>query len=204
MVVVMEERASEAQIEQVVARLVEMGMDVHRSTGVTRTVLGAVGQGHPGQGADRAARRRARGAAHLGAVQAGEQDVQARRHDRVGRRRPDRRRRGDRHGRPVLGGERAAGARRRRRREARRREDFPRRRVQAAQLPVQLPGARRRRAAAAARRVERREPQADYRGDGSQPDRGHRQVHRHLPGRRAQHAELHAAARARARARSRC
>jgi 3-deoxy-7-phosphoheptulonate synthase len=47
MVVVMEERATEAQIEQVVARLIEMGMDVHRSTGVTRTVLGAVGQGHP-------------------------------------------------------------------------------------------------------------------------------------------------------------
>jgi 3-deoxy-7-phosphoheptulonate synthase len=47
MVVVMEERATEAQIEKVVARLVEMGMDVHRSTGVTRTVLGAVGQGHP-------------------------------------------------------------------------------------------------------------------------------------------------------------
>ena len=50
MVVVMEERASEAQIEQVVARLVEMGMDVHRSTGVTRTVLGAVGQGRPDPG----------------------------------------------------------------------------------------------------------------------------------------------------------
>src|SRR5947207_3769712 len=50
MVVVMEERASEAQIEQVVARLVEMGMDVHRSTGVTRTVLGAVGQGQPDKG----------------------------------------------------------------------------------------------------------------------------------------------------------
>src|SRR5438876_7304687 len=47
MVVVMEERASETQISQVVARLVEMGMDVHRSTGVTRTVLGAVGQGTP-------------------------------------------------------------------------------------------------------------------------------------------------------------
>ena len=47
MVVVMEERATEAQIEKVVARLTEMGMDVHRSTGVTRTVLGAVGQGHP-------------------------------------------------------------------------------------------------------------------------------------------------------------
>jgi 3-deoxy-7-phosphoheptulonate synthase len=47
MVVVMEARATEAQIELVVARLVEMGMDVHRSTGVTRTVLGAVGQGRP-------------------------------------------------------------------------------------------------------------------------------------------------------------
>ena len=47
MVVVMEERATEAQIEQVVKRLVEMGMDVHRSTGVTRTVLGAVGRGTP-------------------------------------------------------------------------------------------------------------------------------------------------------------
>src|SRR5436189_6403608 len=50
MVVVMQERASEAQIEQVVKRLVEMGMDVHRSTGVTRTVLGVVGQGRPDAG----------------------------------------------------------------------------------------------------------------------------------------------------------
>src|ERR1700687_2263550 len=47
MLVVMDERATEEQIEQVVARLVEMGMDVHRSTGVTRTVLGAVGPGRP-------------------------------------------------------------------------------------------------------------------------------------------------------------
>src|SRR5882672_3883777 len=50
MVVVMEERATEEQIEQVVARLVQMGMDVHRSTGITRTVLGVVGQGHPDPG----------------------------------------------------------------------------------------------------------------------------------------------------------
>src|SRR3954465_4016831 len=48
--VVREERATEEQTEQVVSRLVEMGMDVHRSTGVTRTVLGAVGQGHPDKG----------------------------------------------------------------------------------------------------------------------------------------------------------
>ena len=43
MVVVMQERASEAQIEKVVAHLVALGMDVHKSTGVSRTVLGAVG-----------------------------------------------------------------------------------------------------------------------------------------------------------------
>jgi 3-deoxy-7-phosphoheptulonate synthase len=45
MVVVMEERATEVQIQAVIARLVEMGFDVHRSTGAIRTVLGAVGQG---------------------------------------------------------------------------------------------------------------------------------------------------------------
>ncbi len=50
MVVVMEERATEAQVERVVARLIQMGMDVHRSTGVSRTVLGAVGQGRPDKG----------------------------------------------------------------------------------------------------------------------------------------------------------
>jgi len=47
MVVVMQEGATDGQIEQVVKRLVEMGMDVHKSTGVSRTVLGAVGQGRP-------------------------------------------------------------------------------------------------------------------------------------------------------------
>lgn len=45
MVVVMQERASEEQIQSVVAQLVEMGYDVHRSTGATRTVIGAVGNG---------------------------------------------------------------------------------------------------------------------------------------------------------------
>jgi 3-deoxy-7-phosphoheptulonate synthase len=43
MVVVMQERATEAQIEKVVAHLVGLKLDVHRSTGVSRTVLGAVG-----------------------------------------------------------------------------------------------------------------------------------------------------------------
>src|SRR5512145_3410011 len=43
MVVVMKERATEAQIDSVIARLIELGMDVHRSSGATRTVLGVVG-----------------------------------------------------------------------------------------------------------------------------------------------------------------
>jgi 3-deoxy-7-phosphoheptulonate synthase len=43
MVVVMKERATDAQIDAVIARLIELGMDVHRSSGVTRTVLGVVG-----------------------------------------------------------------------------------------------------------------------------------------------------------------
>ena len=43
MVVVMETQATEAQIQAVIGRLSEMGFDIHRSTGVTRTVIGAIG-----------------------------------------------------------------------------------------------------------------------------------------------------------------
>ena len=43
MVIVMKELASDEQIQRVIAQLVEMGFDVHRSTGALRTVLGAVG-----------------------------------------------------------------------------------------------------------------------------------------------------------------
>jgi 3-deoxy-7-phosphoheptulonate synthase len=43
MVVVMKERASDEQVQHVIAQLVEMGFDVHRSTGALKTVIGAVG-----------------------------------------------------------------------------------------------------------------------------------------------------------------
>ncbi len=46
MVVVMQAGASEEQIQHVIDRLVSIGFDVHRSTGETHTVLGAVGV-HP-------------------------------------------------------------------------------------------------------------------------------------------------------------
>ena len=43
MLVVMQQGATEEQIEHVIDRLVELGFDVHRSTGVIHTVLGGVG-----------------------------------------------------------------------------------------------------------------------------------------------------------------
>jgi len=43
MIVAMQELASEEQIQSVIERLVELGFEVHRSTGKVQTVLGAVG-----------------------------------------------------------------------------------------------------------------------------------------------------------------
>ncbi|MEP6782800.1 MAG: 3-deoxy-7-phosphoheptulonate synthase, partial [Acidobacteriota bacterium] len=41
----MKERVSDTDVEAVIAQLVELGMDVHRSTGASRIVLGVVGGG---------------------------------------------------------------------------------------------------------------------------------------------------------------
>src|SRR5437764_5739055 len=43
MLVVMQQGATEEQIDTVIGRMVEMGFNVHRSTGVIHTVLGGVG-----------------------------------------------------------------------------------------------------------------------------------------------------------------
>src|SRR6266850_408026 len=43
MIVVMQESANEQQIDRIIERLVDMGFDVHRSTGARQTVLGAAG-----------------------------------------------------------------------------------------------------------------------------------------------------------------
>lgn len=45
MVVIMKERSTPEQVEHVIAQLVGFGMDVHRSTGASRVVLGVVGSG---------------------------------------------------------------------------------------------------------------------------------------------------------------
>ncbi|HSB10413.1 MAG TPA: 3-deoxy-7-phosphoheptulonate synthase [Blastocatellia bacterium] len=44
MVIVMDETATEEQISGVIEKLVRLGFDIHRSTGVRHTVLGAVGE----------------------------------------------------------------------------------------------------------------------------------------------------------------
>src|SRR5208283_763138 len=43
MIVAMQDRASEEQIQYVIDQLVRMGFEVHRSTGALKTVLGGVG-----------------------------------------------------------------------------------------------------------------------------------------------------------------
>ncbi len=43
MIVAMQQGATEEQIQEVIEHLVKLGFEVHRSTGVTQTVLGAVG-----------------------------------------------------------------------------------------------------------------------------------------------------------------
>jgi 3-deoxy-7-phosphoheptulonate synthase len=43
MIVAMQETATEEQVQQVIERLVNLGFEVHRSTGARQTVLGAVG-----------------------------------------------------------------------------------------------------------------------------------------------------------------
>ena len=125
MVVVMEERATEEQIEQVVSRLVEMGMDVHRSTGVTRTVLGAVGQGHPDKGLIEMLE--AYEVVRISEPKAREPDVQT---EPTQTGDANRRRRSDRHGRSCSRkpagprGGRRAGARSSRRRSPGSRQSF--------------------------------------------------------------------------------
>ena len=47
MVVVMQERATDEQVQRVISQLIEMGFDVHRSTGALRTVLLTLRFGRP-------------------------------------------------------------------------------------------------------------------------------------------------------------
>ena len=66
MLVVMQEGAAEAQIQQVMDRMVVMGFTVHRSTGSLHTLLGGVGPVEPRWRSARCAN--VRSGPHLGAA----------------------------------------------------------------------------------------------------------------------------------------
>ena len=110
----------------------------------------------------------------------------------------DRRRLADGHGRPVLGREPRPAVRDGRRRQGGRRDDPARRRVQAADQPVRLPGPGRRGPPLPRRGARADRPAGHHRGHGAVPGRHRRRVRRHPPDRHPEHAELLAAARRRA------
>ena len=199
MVVVMQERANDEQVQHVIAQLVEMGFDVHRSTGALRTVIGAVGGNRSVRlSAARGARRRAGGPAHHRALQARQPDLPAREHGHHHRRPPHRRRRGHRHGGSLFGRDRRAGrghgggGQERRARKVLRGGAFKPRSSPYSFQGLGEEGLQMLRGAADRHNLKLVSEVMDI----SQLELIET-VRRHPAGRRAQHAELHAAARAR-------
>ena len=197
MVVVMKERASEAQVEAVIAHLVEHGMDVHRSSGAARVVLGVVGSGKVDRGL-------------VGLMDGVHEVLRITEPYKLASRtfKPDDtviavgdlRIGGDEV--IVMAGPCSA--------ETEEQVNTTAAAVKRAGAKVLRGGAFKPRSSPysfqglgeeglrmlrTARRRPR--PEAHHRGDGHLADRGDRQIRRHLPGRRPQHAELHPAARAR-------
>ena len=124
------------------AAWLKLGFNVHRTTGALQTILAGVGT--PGQ-FDHKDFEVFAGVAevvpHLLALQARRPRLPARRHDRhISQRSCRRRRRSRRHGRPVLGRKPRTDLHLRRAGEGRGRKVSSRRRIQAAQLALLLPG----------------------------------------------------------------
>ena len=206
MMIVMKEGATEEQIQAVVERVESVGCSAHVSKGELLTVIGAIGdrdqvtelglEGAPGRRPPRADPEALQ--ARLVAVPQGRAHG-ARDRRPQGRRRPLR---ADR--RPLHGREPRPDARRRPRRRRRRRDDAARRRLQAAHLAVHLPGPGPGGPEAARRGQGRDRPADRHRADGRPRPRRRARGRRRDPGRRPQHAELHAARRDRPLGLSRC
>ncbi len=142
MIVAMQEKATEEQIDFVIDAMVEAGVDVHRTTGATQTILAGVG---PTASIDltqvRSAARRASRPPHQLALQAGRPRLSPRRHrGRIRQRREAWRRPGGGDGRSVLHRKRRADLRNCKAREGRWRQLSARRRIQAAQLALCVSG----------------------------------------------------------------
>ena len=164
----MQEKASEQQIDAVIQRLVELGFEVHRSTGTLQTVLGAVGS---------------RGDFDIRDIEVLDGVKEVHRisspYKLVARTfRPEgtvvklrngvdhRRRRRRRHGRALLGRIARATVRYRRTRLEGRRSHTSRRRIQAAQLALLVSGDGRRRSQAAQRSWRKIRAAGHQRGHG--------------------------------------
>ena len=151
MLIVMRHGAAQEDIDRVVATIEEMGYQARPMPGKQRTTVGLVGQRRPGGRvpARRAPRRAGNHPRHQ-AVQAGFARVEGRVHRRPAFRRAQRRRRrGGGDGGTLLGGKRATDPRCRARGAGGGRDRAARRRLQAAQLALLLPGPGPRRASAA-------------------------------------------------------
>ena len=192
------ESASEDQIQGVTDHLVKMGFAVHRTTGARQSVLAAVGRRIDFDTRDLEVLSGVRARApHQRALQAGRAAVPPRRHRRQAAQRSGNRRQGSRgDGRAMLGRIAGATVHRRRAGQQGRCESPAGRRFQTTQFALHLSGTRTGRAEAAARSRRPLWADGDQRGHGDFADRTDAAVHRHLPGGRAQHAELQPAARA--------
>ena len=142
MIILMKKNATQEQIDQVTEWIASVGYKPHLSQGVERTLIGAIG--------DDRGKIHLKAAAFLPGVEkvvpilkpyklAG-REFQERQHGHPGRRGPDRRRGIHRHGRSLLRRERGAADGVRLRRQEGGGEDPPGRRLQAADVALQLPG----------------------------------------------------------------
>ena len=195
MLVVMRHGATRAEIDRVVRTIEEMGYEARPMPGAQRTAVGLVGN----DGRVDASRIEALpGVAQVIHVTQPYKQVSRewRPENTVVTLAPGvtrRRERGRDHRRALLGRERGADRGGGARGASGRRDGTARRRVQAAQLAVFVPGTRPARPGAAGARAARDRAADRHRGDGRRRRASGRGVRRLHPDRRAQHAELLAA-----------
>ncbi len=185
------------------------GVDGIRHSSLDRRIANRVGRGGRARGFRSArrgsARRRARSRAHHPSLQTGQPRVSpAGNRDRTAWRSEDRRARSHRGRGALLGGNARTDQPDRGSRRQSRSQNSSRRRVQAAQLALQLSGTRRKRLEMAARGGRPERPAGLQRGHGRLANPDDAALHRYFPGGRAQHAELFSAARAGRREESPC
>ena len=195
MVVVMAQEATAQDVDAVVDLVRTAGGEAFVSRGVSRTIVGLVGDIEQFQALNLRGLRGVGEVVRISvAVQAGQQGEPSGQIGRAGGRGADRPGHPHGHRGPVRGGDPAAGARRRADGEGRRRCAAARRRVQAAHVALRVPGARREGPEDPRRRAGGNRASRGDRGSRRGRCRTRLQLRRHAPDRHPQHAELRPAA----------